>query len=159
MAVGVPGSQPGSLAAACRLLGHSIQPSGKQKQKVRPELGAAGWGLQAEPPTSCRAQTQRLPGVQCKPVSQLRCKLWGCCWQTPAAQTSYGGSQGAVMAKTTKDFSLLHCWTVTCQKLLWATHCSATEHPRLLHHRSLQARLSFTSRTSWGVHSFELGHI
>lgn len=63
------------------------------------------------------------------------------------------------MAKTTKDFSLLHCWAVTHQKLQWTTHCSATEHPCLLHHRSVQAGLSFASRTSWLLCIFELGQV
>lgn len=34
MAMGAPCSQPGSLAAACMLLGHPVQLPGKQKGKV-----------------------------------------------------------------------------------------------------------------------------
>lgn len=41
MAVGASCSQPESLATSCRLLGHPVQPHGKQKGKVRPELEAA----------------------------------------------------------------------------------------------------------------------
>lgn len=132
-------SQPGSRGFA----GSGDIPSsprGSRRERLDPSLRLQAGVCRQNPPQAAGDRPKGSLRFHANPCHSLDANFRAIA--ANLCSTNYGGFQGAVMDKTTKDSSLLHCWAVTHQKPGWATHSNATEHPHHLHHSFLQAGLS-----------------